>query len=645
MTKSYRFALLTGAALPVLLAHPGIGAAQMSTTATPAIVVAQADALAAAQAEVAAAQAALEQAMASGGDVAAAQARLDAALNALAAAQAAGEAPAEPPAPPQPETPRQPEPQSDAQPEPETPPAPVELPAKAEPVAPPASLAPPPELPAAPQIEPPVPPANELPLEEPQPVEPPVEEPPAPQDPPAPQEQPPAPQEPVREPPQGDAEQQVPPVQGQPAPTANESPPPRAPTPPAQRPRADQGQPATPSASRPEEVRTQPPAEAPPEESPVESQLEAQGDNEGLENVRSLREKLRNEFARGNPDEGEGATRPDDGRDANRDGGDQDGRTGDDRERDGRRGEDRDRRDGDRRHRDRPSDDGDIVLDFGLGFVVELGDQLVIRRDEAYETERFLDRARDVDVEHFRGGYTRTVVTRHDGTRIYTVRNRYGDIITRTRVTPNGRQVVLIDNRDFYRDGRRPRYSRFDDLPPLRLDIPREQYIVETSRYDRDGIRTALLAPPVDAVERPYALEEIRTSQRLRDKLRRVDLNTITFDFGSAAISPSQFDALSEVGWAIETILAESPNELFLIEGHTDAVGAPTDNLVLSDRRAEAIAVALSSNFAIPPENLVTQGYGEQYLKIPTAAAERENRRVTVRRITPLVNQAGLPAQ
>jgi OmpA-OmpF porin, OOP family len=42
-------------------------------------------------------------------------------------------------------------------------------------------------------------------------------------------------------------------------------------------------------------------------------------------------------------------------------------------------------------------------------------------------------------------------------------------------------------------------------------------------------------------------------------------------------------------------------------------------------------------------ENLTTQGYGEQYLKVPTQGPERTNRRVTVRRITPLLtgqNQA-----
>ncbi|TIU17169.1 MAG: OmpA family protein, partial [Mesorhizobium sp.] len=41
--------------------------------------------------------------------------------------------------------------------------------------------------------------------------------------------------------------------------------------------------------------------------------------------------------------------------------------------------------------------------------------------------------------------------------------------------------------------------------------------------------------------------------------------------------------------------------------------------------------------FGIPPENLTTQGYGEEYLKVDTSAPNRENRRVAIRRITSLV--------
>jgi hypothetical protein len=35
---------------------------------------------------------------------------------------------------------------------------------------------------------------------------------------------------------------------------------------------------------------------------------------------------------------------------------------------------------------------------------------------------------------------------------------------------------------------------------------------------------------------------------------------------------------------------------------------------------------------------MVTQGYGQEELKVPTMTAERANRRVAVRRVTPLLD-------
>ena len=88
---------------------------------------------------------------------------------------------------------------------------------------------------------------------------------------------------------------------------------------------------------------------------------------------------------------------------------------------------------------------------------------------------------------------------------------------------------------------------------------------------------------------------------------------------------------------AIKQAIGRNPAEIFLVEGHTDAIGSDDDNLSLSDRRAETVAITLTQRFGVPAENLTTQGYGEQYLKVPTQAAERQNRRVTLRRITPLL--------
>jgi outer membrane protein OmpA-like peptidoglycan-associated protein len=87
----------------------------------------------------------------------------------------------------------------------------------------------------------------------------------------------------------------------------------------------------------------------------------------------------------------------------------------------------------------------------------------------------------------------------------------------------------------------------------------------------------------------------------------------------------------------INRILDRNPDELFMFEGYTDAVGSEEDNLSLSDRRTESVEEVLSETFNVPPENLTTQGYGEQFPKIETEAPEEAKRRVAVRRITPLL--------
>jgi outer membrane protein OmpA-like peptidoglycan-associated protein len=122
--------------------------------------------------------------------------------------------------------------------------------------------------------------------------------------------------------------------------------------------------------------------------------------------------------------------------------------------------------------------------------------------------------------------------------------------------------------------------------------------------------------------------------------MRRLDIDSVTFDSGSWEVAPEQYGRLEATAGALRRVLARSPEEVFLLEGHTDAVGADVDNLSLSDRRAESVAVILTDQYQIPPENLVTQGYGEQHMKMHVEGPSRENRRVSIRRITPLLNGA-----
>ena len=268
--------------------------------------------------------------------------------------------------------------------------------------------------------------------------------------------------------------------------------------------------------------------------------------------------------------------------------------------------------------------------------IVEEGGRAIIRHNDA---DRFRWQAQDVRIER-RGADTVTVFERPDGSRIYTVNDESGRLLRRYRRLPDGREIIIIDNR--YSGPPMP-FGYFVDLPPPVIRIPRERYIVDAEYAQPDDIYDALWAAPVDYIQRPYTLDEIRYSFPLRERMPSVDLNTVTFDTGSWEVNPDQIDRLAVIADGINRAIAANPSEVFLIEGHTDAVGSEVDNLSLSDRRAESVALVFSQQFGVPPENLTTQGYGDQYLKVPTRGPERANRRVTVRRITPLLtgqNQA-----
>jgi outer membrane protein OmpA-like peptidoglycan-associated protein len=295
---------------------------------------------------------------------------------------------------------------------------------------------------------------------------------------------------------------------------------------------------------------------------------------------------------------------------------------------------------------ERAPDDEDIrrrPRPRGVNVVRELGDRVILQFNnqtivESNDAPRMHRGARNVYYEDLSGDRTREIVERDNGVQIVTIRNRYGDVIQRSRIAPDGREYVLsyVDERhyDDDRDWRDPG----DDLPPMRLDISREEYILDSEEVeDPEDYYTFLEQPPVERVQRLYSIDEVKRSARVRDIARRIDLDTLNFEFGSASIPDSEVQKLEGVASAMEKLLEKNPAETFLIEGHTDAVGKPEANLALSDRRAEAVAEALTNAFSIPPENLTTQGYGEEYLKVDTSEPNRENRRVAIRRITSLV--------
>jgi outer membrane protein OmpA-like peptidoglycan-associated protein len=83
--------------------------------------------------------------------------------------------------------------------------------------------------------------------------------------------------------------------------------------------------------------------------------------------------------------------------------------------------------------------------------------------------------------------------------------------------------------------------------------------------------------------------------------------NQILFDTNKATIKPSSKIVLEELG----KVLSENPDIKISIAGHTDSDGNDTENLKLSEKRAQSIANYFLTNFDIQKSRMITLGKGE----------------------------------
>lgn len=107
--------------------------------------------------------------------------------------------------------------------------------------------------------------------------------------------------------------------------------------------------------------------------------------------------------------------------------------------------------------------------------------------------------------------------------------------------------------------------------------------------------------------------------------------SNITFAYDSSNIQSQLKPTLNNVA----NILANYPQTIVEIHGHTDSTGSDAYNLDLSDRRAAAVANYLSARGAT--QRIITTGLGESQPIATNATAEgrAQNRRVEIK-ISPI---------
>lgn len=279
--------------------------------------------------------------------------------------------------------------------------------------------------------------------------------------------------------------------------------------------------------------------------------------------------------------------------------------------------------------------DTTVIVNQNNTTIYESNQTLVINDRSSYEERMSSYGYSDFGYRRFDNGYYAETARSRDGSSVVTTYDAHGNVLERTYNDPRGRAYVLA----WYDVSRGP--IRYEDvgrrLPPLRPKFPARYYVLPYGGAKADDVYRFLRKPPVERARRLYSIDEVKRSSRLRDTLPRVEVGNLSFATGSARISRDDAALLKPLAAAMLKQVRANPAETFLIEGHTDAVGGSRSNLVLSDRRARAVAETLSRYYKVPPQNLSSQGYGEAFLKVRTNGSSAANRRVTIRRTTPLV--------
>jgi OmpA-OmpF porin, OOP family len=105
-------------------------------------------------------------------------------------------------------------------------------------------------------------------------------------------------------------------------------------------------------------------------------------------------------------------------------------------------------------------------------------------------------------------------------------------------------------------------------------------------------------------------------------------LNNLIFEVGKSRIDPESYAELD----VLYQMMTENPSMIIQLEGHTDYLGDPKENLKLSQARVEAVKGYLSSK-GIARGRLKTKAFGggQPLSRENTPEAHRLNRRVEVR--------------
>ena len=154
-------------------------------------------------------------------------------------------------------------------------------------------------------------------------------------------------------------------------------------------------------------------------------------------------------------------------------------------------------------------------------------------------------------------------------------------------------------------------------MPQAQLKTRGLPTLGDATRPEPDAV-TPVTTPAVQSGPRPQEDRYTPSSGSRRSKAPvaaakppappKIGLDTIQFEFNSDRFKPEAIETLRNLGKALNEELKDQ--NLFLVEGHTDAVGSRAYNAALSDRRAQAVKDYLVREMGVSSDRLKTVGKG-----------------------------------
>jgi OOP family OmpA-OmpF porin len=184
-------------------------------------------------------------------------------------------------------------------------------------------------------------------------------------------------------------------------------------------------------------------------------------------------------------------------------------------------------------------------------------------------------------------------------------------------------QVALRTAEKSFKEGRDKDVDALAYVALRRVEIAEELAAKNAAQQKMEGL----------GEERSNVLLEARDAELAALKAKKTErglmitLDDILFEFGKADLKPGAVRGLDR----LVSLLKEYPERNLLIEGHTDSIGSDAANMVLSQRRADAVNNALAVA-GVDRARITARGLSKAYpvASNDTPAGRQQNRRVEI---------------